>query len=246
MSDIPTTIAELDQFIKDQVQESLHLDYKASPAIDGSKRLEISKDVSAFANSDGGMLIYGVIESFRLGHAPALVKEGDDSLSRFDLTVSYDHPESNQRVSEVFHIDLMDFWGSYTGESEIYELGTEIKEAAKKLTDEVSKLSAHISRLTPLAGATGLDLSVSTLRNLRHIAAGNEPLEKLNPNNLSHVAFMEVLGVDFETAYRLSDFFYHGNENNGLEEIEGLTAEIIERIKKHFIVLETSTSSESV
>ena len=57
---------------------------------------------------------------------------------------------------------------------------------------------------------------------------------------------MEVLGVDLETAYGLSDFFYQGNESNGLEEVEGVTAEMIERIKRYFIIPETSTSSDDV
>lgn len=42
------------------------MDYKASPAVDKSKTVEIAKDVSAFANSDGGMLIYGITESNNL------------------------------------------------------------------------------------------------------------------------------------------------------------------------------------
>jgi hypothetical protein len=63
---LPTTIADIDRLIRDGVQEDLHLDYKESPAIDRSKRNELAKDVSAFANSDGGILIYGVIESNNL------------------------------------------------------------------------------------------------------------------------------------------------------------------------------------
>lgn len=399
MSDVPTTIAELDQFIKNQVQENLHLDYKASSAIDGSKRPEIAKDVSAFANSDGGMLIYGVIEknnlpvskdngidhtkysrewleqvissnitpridgihispiqvsadrsyfvvkvpksfrgphqssdnkyykrfnfqsvsmedyeindvrsrrhvvrplievgigirhrilihlnvsnigeqtahnvtfnlpdrvrawaekegarlfingvkyfpprrtfSFRLGHVPALLKEGDDTLSRFEIGVSYEHPDSERRISEMFHIDLMDFLGSFTGESEVYELGKTIKEAAKTLTAEVGKLNAHLSRLTPIAGATGLDLSVSSLKNLKHLLAGNEQFEKLNPAYLDYNVFMEVLDIDIQTAYRLSDFFNGGNSSDGLAELEGATQELIEKIKRHFILQES-------
>lgn len=46
------------------VEESVHLDYKASGALakTDSKKKEISKDISAFANSDGGIIIYGVEE----------------------------------------------------------------------------------------------------------------------------------------------------------------------------------------
>jgi predicted HTH transcriptional regulator len=66
MLNLPTTVAEIDQLIRDGVQEDLHLDYKESPAIDRTKRNEIAKDISAFANSDGGILIYGIVESNNL------------------------------------------------------------------------------------------------------------------------------------------------------------------------------------
>ncbi|MDP2856808.1 MAG: ATP-binding protein [Bacillota bacterium] len=56
--------ADLERFINDEVEESLTLDYKSADALgksDGKKR-EISKDVSAFANSAGGRIIYGIAE----------------------------------------------------------------------------------------------------------------------------------------------------------------------------------------
>jgi hypothetical protein len=47
--------------IRDEVQESLTLDYKRSSALGkwNTERNNLSKDISAFANSEGGMLIYG-------------------------------------------------------------------------------------------------------------------------------------------------------------------------------------------
>lgn len=56
--------AKVEQLIKDGTQESLTLDYKAREALskDSKKRDEITKDVAAMANSDGGVLIYGVKE----------------------------------------------------------------------------------------------------------------------------------------------------------------------------------------
>ena len=50
---------DLLELVKDQVQESLNLDYKDSRALDKTpqKIAQLSKDVSAFANSAGGVLI---------------------------------------------------------------------------------------------------------------------------------------------------------------------------------------------
>lgn len=55
----------LARMIADGVEEHLGLDYKAAGSLaktDG-KRREVTKDVSAFANSSGGVVIYGVAES---------------------------------------------------------------------------------------------------------------------------------------------------------------------------------------
>jgi hypothetical protein len=54
----------LDQMIADGVEENLSLDYKGADSLaktDG-KKIEVTKDVSSFANSSGGVLIYGIAE----------------------------------------------------------------------------------------------------------------------------------------------------------------------------------------
>ena len=80
MKDDPSewTEADLTELIRDDVQESLHLDYKRSNALarDNKRRDEISKDVAAFANSDGGRIIYGVIEE---KHHPKDIDDGVDA-----------------------------------------------------------------------------------------------------------------------------------------------------------------------
>lgn len=53
------------QFLIDnQIEESIHLDFKAGGALskESAKKKELSKDVAAFANSDGGIIIYGLSE----------------------------------------------------------------------------------------------------------------------------------------------------------------------------------------
>lgn len=62
-----TTYTESDilDLINTQAEESVHLDFKASGALEKTdeKRTELAKDVSAFANSDGGIIIYGINEN---------------------------------------------------------------------------------------------------------------------------------------------------------------------------------------
>lgn len=56
--------SDIESLIDNEVEENIHLDYKASGSIskDDKKRTEMTKDVSAFANSDGGIIIYGLSE----------------------------------------------------------------------------------------------------------------------------------------------------------------------------------------
>src|SRR5712692_6307153 len=51
-------------------EESLQLDFKRAESLDSAdkKKIEISKDVSAFANSAGGTIIYGMAESAHQPH----------------------------------------------------------------------------------------------------------------------------------------------------------------------------------
>lgn len=58
------TITRLEKMINDQVEENNHLDYKSADALQktAGKKKEVTKDVSAFANSDGGVIIYGIKE----------------------------------------------------------------------------------------------------------------------------------------------------------------------------------------
>ena len=72
------TKAQLDALHAGNVKESLTLEYKASPAIDkrdDTKKIEMARDVAAFANAEGGQIVYGMTEQ---DHAPAGLDEGFD------------------------------------------------------------------------------------------------------------------------------------------------------------------------
>lgn len=55
---------DLDQLILQKQEENIELEFKSADALqqNDSRKAEISKDVSAFANSAGGTLIYGIKE----------------------------------------------------------------------------------------------------------------------------------------------------------------------------------------
>jgi len=396
MLNLPLTIADIDKLITDEVQESIHLDYKDSRAILDFD--ELAKDVSAFANSDGGLLIFGIQEkehlpigkdngvehqkynrerieniitsrispriddllisqipisastsfyainvpkSFRGPHQapnkkyykrfnfksepmedyeindvrnrrkvlPPLINidveleeglfvnlvvsnigdltaeditfelsnelqswlsENEPNLfsrgikylppkrtykfmyesinaaladdceipSSFSISVSYHHPEADQRLTEVFNIDFEDYRNTLVTQSEIHQQGKQLKGAIDKLTSEVKELNRHVKNISSLTSDTGLDLSVTTIRNLKHLIGGEDRIEKVNPIGCNYRVFMEVLKIDGRMAQRLRSFFLKDNESKGLSEVEGITEELITKIKIHFFLKE--------
>jgi hypothetical protein len=68
---------DLNRLIAEGIMESLTLDYKGSPSLGklDKQRDELCKDVTAFANSAGGQIIYGVEED---KHVPTRLDDGAD------------------------------------------------------------------------------------------------------------------------------------------------------------------------
>lgn len=55
-------IEDIQSLIEIQAEENTYYEFKDARAIDDKQKTEISKDVSAFANADGGVIIYGLNE----------------------------------------------------------------------------------------------------------------------------------------------------------------------------------------
>jgi hypothetical protein len=295
---LPANLAEIESLVRNQVPESIHLDYKASPALDPKKRDEIAKDISAFANSDedarsrrqalpllialdlgapGGGLFQFSLEN--IGQAAALdvnfkwpknmkwmkgtppeqfvrgikflppgkslhipyfgvfdlLKEkdtGDDP--KFDIEVTYNHGETGQKLTETFHFEPADWRGTLIKQSDVEKQGHELCNHIRDLTRAVEKLSQQVDSLTPLASATGLQLSVATLKNLRLLLAGKSDIEKILAKDCKREVFQEVLGADISLAHRLQHHFGYG-DGKKLEEVEGMTAELVATFRQYFI-----------
>jgi hypothetical protein len=75
------TESRLQNYITSEIEESLTLEYKAAEALDrvDAKKKEITKDVSAMANSAGGIIVYGISEFPELEkrHLPARITPVD-------------------------------------------------------------------------------------------------------------------------------------------------------------------------
>jgi hypothetical protein len=60
----PYSIKDIEEILNNNTEESINLDFKRGDALKNveENKKEIAKDVSAFANSDGGLIIYGIAE----------------------------------------------------------------------------------------------------------------------------------------------------------------------------------------
>jgi len=79
----PWTRQRLEGLVADKIEEGPTLDYKAAAALDRNdqgKKVEVTKDVSVFANAAGGTIIYGIRE--HSDHARKHLPERLDPIDR--------------------------------------------------------------------------------------------------------------------------------------------------------------------
>ncbi|MCF7846550.1 MAG: ATP-binding protein [Candidatus Gracilibacteria bacterium] len=84
--------ADLQKLIEEEVEESKHIEYKESLPSNGAEdKKEFAADVSAFANADGGVIIYGMKENRETGMPEELcgvsVDNRDDAVRRLDQMI---------------------------------------------------------------------------------------------------------------------------------------------------------------
>jgi hypothetical protein len=92
---------DLQRLVDEGLEESLTLDYKASAALSRESGAvnELCKDVSAFANSAGGQIIY-CIEENRTTHKPEKIDEG---VTDSKVTREWIEQTLNSRVQPRMH-----------------------------------------------------------------------------------------------------------------------------------------------
>lgn len=381
----PETIQDIDELIRSQVQESIHLDYKDGRALTGT-HVEISKDVSAFANSDGGVIIYGVQES---GHLPIGIEGVDhivisrerlesmiqsnvsppiadicikqlpidtarsifavcvkkslrsphqdrqskryykrsnfqsvpmedyeiqdirnrvvihpslinvdfevdraffielvvqnvgsvgasdiafkfnpeltwrrecpaalingikylgkgkrlpfvyntlrDTFAKdstivkaFEVDVSYFNSIVSQRISEVFRIDISDYGGASVETSELARHGTEIRDALMNLTREMQKMNRILEDNSSFIGPTGLNLSVTTLRQLASILSRPYVPTGVVLQDCTAPALKEILNISLEEAFHLHDYLRKADLTDDVVEVPGVSPETVQ------------------
>lgn len=99
------SIDDLTALINNEAEESVHLDFKAAGSLskDDKKKTEIAKDVSAFANSDGGIIVYGIEEQEHKAHALSYI-DGNTYTKEWLEQVIQDNIQRRIEGLEIFPI----------------------------------------------------------------------------------------------------------------------------------------------
>lgn len=96
----------LESLIANKVEEDTHLDYKASAALYKPRGddlyKEITKDISSFANSDGGILIYGIVEDREHRHLPGKI----DAVDRTRVPREWLEQVIQNKISPRLEVDI--------------------------------------------------------------------------------------------------------------------------------------------
>lgn len=164
--------------------------------------------------------------------------EDETVPTNFDVAVSYFHPLAGRRIEEDFHVDFADFSRTILLKTDMEEHTEKTRKELRDLTKQMKGVKEGVEKLLRAVGPTGLQLSDTTLRNLRHIVAGDDFLEKIDPDlfPLNIGMYQELLGVDHGLASKIAWHLYQPPAGRSLRDLEGMTSEIYETLHDFFMV----------
>jgi hypothetical protein len=197
------TQKDIDTYISIQAEESINLDFKRGEALklDDKTKKNIAKDVSSFANSDGGVIIYGIEEKNFKADSLAFVNGNEITKEWLEQIISsriqrkidgvlIDPIRYNSKIEQTIYVVKIprslgaphmtsekDFYKRYNFQSvkmEEYEVRNLYTRQGK------TKLSLEIPKITGEAGAFmgGGATEVNTIVQINVLNTG-ESIEKL-------------------------------------------------------------------
>ena len=117
---------------------------------------------------------------FFYGAYISLIADDSPFPKQFDVTVSYRTSPDGRVKTETLHVNLMDYFGSNVKKSDVEELGEEVKKGFEALTKQAERLAGLLeTHVGPMSTPSGMNLSVTALRNIRHLLAGGDQIEKV-------------------------------------------------------------------
>lgn len=163
----------------------------------------------------------------------AFAKESKVSKT-FSVTVYYLNPLTQQRVRDTFHLDISNYNQTSIIQSELYHHGKTIEDAIKRLVSAIEGLSKHVERLGSLVNPTGLNISVTSLRQIQKVLSDGDMCEDIDPAKCSGQEFMEILHILPKEAFALEYYFDQKFSGDIPESIEGVSKETFDKLKQVF------------
>lgn len=160
-------------------------------------------------------------------------------IEEFSVDVSYFHPAVGKRLIDRFDVDLQSMSNSLQEYTDLERHAQKLEKALGATTKILEKISKSLMSLETVAGPTGLDLSYSSMQGIAvMLGAEHKLIQKIDPTTCQWQVFQEVLALDIDMAIRLQRFFAWPNENQKLESLDGMTEELLFRIKVNFHINE--------
>ncbi len=176
-------------------------------------------------------------QSFRyyLDFVVSFLNQCSDVPLEFDISTTYFHPAISRKHTETFNFDLKGYFGTISYKDETYVRAEKIESVLKELTGEIKKLNENMLNISQIASPTGLNISYSTLRNLKNLEI-EKSFEKIPIPYRKYRVFQEVLGIDYKLALSLRTFFNSRKSFEEIKNVEGITEKVIKDIKTYFIL----------
>lgn len=172
--------------------------------------------------------------SFCIGSAIPAMAYNNEKPKIFTVTVSYNHPLVDQRISDSFILDMTNFYHASIPVTELEQFGERIEKSFDKLSNSVEKAIKELERVSRLTSATGLRISVPTLRNINQLLSGKWEPTGFDPFETSIREFQEILQISSEEAISLKHHLRLMEKLGCPQDMEGVSRETIEKLKLIF------------
>lgn len=193
--------------ISDLPAQDIHFHFHPALHWETGEPLPFSRGISALQPHKRLSFLYGSVHQ--------AFDENSNIVKAFSVSTTYFHSGAAHRVTETYAIDIQSYHGTSSIRPEVYHQGKKLESALLKIVAELKQLNQTLEKVANIAGPTGIDLSVTALRNLAAIRGVTPNLERLSTERISTAALQEVLGIDRELAIGNTRLF-KGTSNNQL------------------------------
>ncbi len=171
---------------------------------------------------------------FVIGHTVNALQPASTFPKNFVLYVNYLHSGTDTSICEEFPIDVASVDGSVAESSDIAKLDSNLSLALGRIEKKLAEISSSLKIIEDVRSGTGLNLSITTLKNLSQVATGQSNFEKIPLQHTSREVLMEVLGIDFDLAWQIEKNIHWPDNGMTMEKLLVDKPEILLQLRRYF------------